>query len=201
MKETRLLCSKTSKVKYLMYFGVSFPVLLFMTLGLPNKLDNEINTKYINPTSTVNISNTLEDTRFNLKIPKIDVETPILVGVDPTNKESYESSLTQGVALMQGSSLPGMNGNIFIYGHSSANVKSPYEKIFSTLNNLIIGDQIIVYYKHNNFTYTVNEKKVINKDDLSVLQPTSDEILTLMTCWPIDTSERRLVIISLREKE
>jgi len=140
------------------------------------------------------------DTVFNLTIPKIAIGAPVLIGVDPSDKKKYDESLTQGVALMQGSSLPGLNGNIIIYGHSSATLSSPYEKIFAGLNDLDSGDEVKIDYKGNDYTYSVSNKKIVDKDNLSVLDQTKEETLTLITCWPIGTSKQRLIITSLRKK-
>lgn len=163
--------------------------------------NHENTTKQSGVVDTVIVNQTNGDPVFNITIPKLSIDAPIIIGVDPIDKKKYDESLTKGVALMQGSSLPGLSGNIFIYGHSSSDIQSPYEKIFATLNDLVIGDQIKVHYKGQNFTYAVSKQKIIDKDDLSVLQSTTEETLTLMTCWPVGTSKQRLVVISLRKNE
>lgn len=186
--------------KFWLYLLLSSVLLLLAVLILTSSR-YKASPEQVEPSPVVGVTNSSTDTTFNIKIPKIDVEAPILVGIDPTNKEAYDSSLNNGVALMQGSSLPGMKGNIFIYGHSSSTVSSPYEKIFASLNDLGSKDEINIYYKGRDLIYAVVEKKIIDKDDFSVLQPTTEETLTLMTCWPIGTSKQRLVVVSLRKKE
>jgi sortase A len=62
------------------------------------------------------------------------------------------------------------------------------------LDNLVTGDEIIVYYNQKKYTYVINEKKVIKPGNLKILErdPTKKE-LSLMTCWPIGTSLNRLI--------
>jgi len=137
---------------------------------------------------------------FSLLIPSIDVEAPIIQGVDPTNADIYNKALEGGVAHMNGTALPGDGkGNIFIYGHSSASIASKYDKIFAKLNDLNNSDTIVVSYKGSNYTYEVTDKKIVEKTDMSVLDQTPSEQLTLMTCWPIGTDAQRLVVIAQKK--
>jgi len=133
--------------------------------------------------------------QFGLQIDKIGVLVPVIENVDGTQKVTYNKALEKGVAHYQGTSLPGQGGNIFIFGHSSTILgKGPYAQIFAQLNELQKGDLMIVYYKGKKFVYSVFEKQVVEKNNLSVLQPTAKEQLTLMTCWPIGSNAKRLII-------
>jgi sortase A len=63
------------------------------------------------------------------------------------------------------------------------------------LDHLENGDQIIVYYKQKKFVYEVHGKTVITPGDVSVLKKESKEPeLSVMTCWPIGTTLKRLVV-------
>jgi len=98
-----------------------------------------------------------------------------------------------------GTALPGDGkGNIFLYGHSSAEEKSKYSKIFAKMDDLQFGDKIEIVYNKEQFQYTVFDKKIIEEDDFSVLKQTEDEQLTLMTCWPIGTVDRRIIVMAKR---
>lgn len=139
--------------------------------------------------------------QYSIKIPKINVDAPVIQGVDPANKDLYNQELKNGVLLMPGSSTPGSgSGNIFIYGHSSAVVESRYSKIFANLNNLKDNDQIIITYSNQNFVYLVNGKKIVERNDLSVLDQTKNETLALMTCWPLGADDKRLIITAVSVK-
>lgn len=132
---------------------------------------------------------------FGIKIKKIDVAIPVIENVDGAEKEIYNKELQKGVAHLKGSALPGEGDNIFIFGHSSSFPGSgPYSKIFAELNNLQVGDKIIVFYKGEQYNYFVFEKEIVDKGNVSVAKSTNEEQLTLMTCWPIGTKRERLVI-------
>ena len=134
---------------------------------------------------------------FGLIIDKLGLSAPIKINVDGDNKQEYNEALNYGLAQFKGSGLPGDGKNIFIFGHSGREtLKNPYNKILNKLNDLQKDDLIVVYYKNKKFEYTVAEKKIIEKDDLSVLELGEREQLTLMTCWPIGTKDKRLVIIA-----
>jgi LPXTG-site transpeptidase (sortase) family protein len=137
------------------------------------------------------------ETKFKDFGVEIGVNAPVTADVNGENKGEYNKSLVGGLAHYKGTELPGMGGNIFIFGHSSSDTDSgPYSKIFAKLNDLVIGDIISVYYKDNKYTYTVSGKKIIAADDLSPLNLTKIEQLTLMTCWPVGTKDKRLIVIA-----
>jgi len=144
--------------------------------------------------------NTITDSdAFRLTIAKLEVSAPIMKGADPTNEASYNRILQKGVAHMVGTAMPGEEkGNVFIYGHSSANNNPDYGKVFVSLNDLQKGDEIEIYYKGQNYMYKVSGKRIVGEDDLSVLEKTGKEQVTLMTCWPVGTSDKRLIVVAER---
>lgn len=143
------------------------------------------------PTSTP-LDQKIKD--FGLEIKKIDILVPIIKNVDGSDKASYNKSLQSGVAHYDGTALPGEKGNIFIFGHSSADVKGDYSKVFASLNDLQKDDEITVFYQNNEHKYKVTGKRIVEATDLSVLDKGKKEVLTLMTCWPIGTKEKRLIV-------
>lgn len=135
--------------------------------------------------------------QFELSIPKIGVSVPVIPNVDGGKKSSYDTALTSGVAHFVGTALPNSGSNIFIFGHSSSIMGTgKYDKVFAKLNNLVVGDEITILYNGNTYKYTVSSKNIIQPQDTSVLEPTMKEQLTLMTCWPIGTDQKRLVVIA-----
>lgn len=180
-----------------------FLVLIFCVLAIwssqhyfsRNQTGSPVTTPDINP--PVEISPVIKE--FGLRIDKISLLLPVIKNVDGANKTLYNKALQGGVAHYKEAASPGEKGNIFIFGHSSSATDSgPYAKAFGKLNDLEKNDAITVYYENKEFSYKVSEKKIIEKDDLGVLNPTKNETLTLMTCWPIGTSEQRLIIRAQR---
>lgn len=135
---------------------------------------------------------------FRLVINKLQINAPIIKDVDAGNKKAYLKALEQGVAHDKESVLPGQPGNIFIFGHSGywQNRPGNYKEIFSTLDQLETGDEIVVYFEGKKHPYKVREEKIVAADDWSVLEKKDKETLTLMTCWPPKTLEKRYLIIA-----
>ena len=132
---------------------------------------------------------------FGIKIEKINIAVPVIKDVNGADKEVYNKELQKGVAHLKGSAMPGEGSNIFIFGHSSAFIGSgPYSTVFEELDNLKKNDEIIVFYRNEIFYYYVFGKRIVDKKDVSVVNKTDREQLTLMTCWPIGTNEERLII-------
>lgn len=128
-----------------------------------------------------------------LKISKIGIEAPIILDV---NEESVLSSLEGGVAHIEGTAKPGEIGNTFIVGHSSNYpwAKGDYNHVFSLLDELVNGDIITIYYKNSYRDYKVIEKTIVKPDQVEIANSTDKEIISLMTCFPVGTTLKRLVV-------
>jgi len=138
---------------------------------------------------------------FGLNILKIGVGVPVVANVDGTNKTAYNKALLSGVAHYKNTALPGEGSNIFIFGHSSTwNGVGDYAEAFARLNDLNKDDQTIIYYQNKEYKYKVWKKEIIAADDFSYLEPTKSEQLTLMTCWPIGSNLKRLVVVAKLEQ-
>lgn len=143
-------------------------------------------------------SPTVSDEKYQLKIVKIGVDVPIMTNVDGANEVAYLKSLEDGVAHYKGTALPGTVGNSFIFGHSAYYRDKPgnFKRVFEKLDKLLVGDPIIVQTNTRALSYSVTETKIVKDTDFSVLEPTQDERLTLMTCWPPGTLQKRYIIIA-----
>jgi len=140
---------------------------------------------------------------FNtLFIPKIGVQAPIKVSKSRDSSE-INNLLSQGVVHYFGTAYPGEVGNVFITGHSSYYwwSKGEYNNVFSILDKLVVGDVVYINYgegaKSKRYTYKVYEIKVVFPKDLSVAdQKDNESTLTLMTCTPVGTNYKRLIVKS-----
>lgn len=131
----------------------------------------------------------------SIKISAINVSSPVTWQVENTH-ESVSTNLENGVIQIAGTALPGEKGNIYITGHSSNYLwaKGDYNNIFALLNKLVAGDVIYLKYNDTVYIYKVTDQKVVLPTDLSVMAPTSDSRLTLVTCWPVGTALKRIVV-------
>lgn len=120
----------------------------------------------------------------HLVIPKIGVDKYVVDDVST-------SQLRKGPGHYKETPLPGQAGNAAIAGH-----RTTYGAPFYRLNELQPGDQILVTTRAGQFNYTVTESKVVKPTDVSVLDATPDNRLTLTTCTPRFSASNRLVVIS-----
>ncbi|MDD2486956.1 MAG: sortase [Candidatus Gracilibacteria bacterium] len=173
--------------------------------------DNTVKQSNFSPKKLVpldgDVSLDLEITPYENRIiiPKIGKNVP-LVDVDPRRGLTFENlqdvfmkELEKGVVRYPGTSMPGENGNAFIFGHSSNYpwIKGNYNDIFVLLDDLSFGDEIIVFYNQKKFTYIIKEKKIIKPGDVKVLnREEGKKELSLMTCWPIGTAINRLIVFA-----
>lgn len=94
----------------------------------------------------------------------------------------------------------GAAGNPVISGH----VVTLYEgNVFRDLYRVALGDEVAVFTEDSRFRYLVEEIKLVEPDDVSVMAPSDDARLTLVTCGgtfdPRTTtfSERLIVVAKL----
>ncbi len=80
-------------------------------------------------------------------------------------------------------------GNICLAAHNRG-YKNNY---FAEVKTLKEGDKIIYYYENNNREYLVEKNEIIEATDLSCLENTEDNRLTLITCVENEPNYRRCV--------
>ncbi len=138
-------------------------------------------------------------------IPKLGKSVPLVEmtseNIEGENwkdlEDQIQEGLQKGVVHYPGTAIPGQIGNVFITGHSSYYPWDPgkFKDVFAVLGQLEVGDEYYVYYNQKKFTYKVREKFEVNPSNVNVLQqPHDKKISTLMTCTPVGTTLRRLII-------
>ncbi len=128
--------------------------------------------------------------RFSISIPKLKIDN-LSVDVD-------SNDLSNGLAHLPGSGLPGEKGNVFISGHSAlSQLFSLKTATFGKLQDLKKGDQIILEAEGTQFIYQVEELKVVDPKDLSVINPPDKmgRFVSLMTCVPPGLNFKRLIVL------
>ncbi|MDO4741934.1 MAG: sortase [Candidatus Saccharibacteria bacterium] len=176
-------------VLFLQYNRLIFaPIMAYVSPG--NAPASEI--EALDPTITQTVS---ADPR--LIIPKLNIDVPVHFGIPVS---SVMDAMMNGVAhyrINGASAFPGEVGNFVITGHSAGDIYSsnPYKFIFSGLERLEDGDLIYVNYESTRYTYQVYKKEVVEPSNVAALtRPTSEPIITLVTCTPLGTSRYRLLV-------
>ncbi|PIR43420.1 hypothetical protein COV24_02670 [candidate division WWE3 bacterium CG10_big_fil_rev_8_21_14_0_10_32_10] len=152
-----------------------------------------------NKTSVTKHFITPVDKDFSVVIPKIGVNSKVIPNVDYKNSFEYQEKLKYGIAHAKNTVFPGQIGNSFLFAHSSVDFYNAikYNSVFYLLYKLNKNDKIYAVYKNEIYKYTVSDVKIVNEKDMQYLiNNTSTKTLTLMTCWPLGTNYKRLVVIA-----
>ncbi len=139
-------------------------------------------------------------------IPRINKNVPIVKTTDQNLikrdwsalEKDIQGALRDGVVHYPGTAEPGQNGNVVITGHSSYFSWDPgrFKDVFALLHQVVIGDKILVYHNQKLFVYEVYDIKVVTPDKVDVLTQGNGDKLTLITCTPVGTNLKRLVVIA-----
>jgi sortase A len=104
-----------------------------------------------------------------LEIPSLKLTVPIFAGTS-------ELVLNRGIGWIEGTALPGENGNVGLAGHRDG--------YFRVLKDIKLGDVIAVKSVGTTLHYRVTGLKIVEPTDVSVLDPTDEPSVTLVTCYP-----------------
>jgi len=121
-----------------------------------------------------------------LRVPALGIEAPLLEGTS-------DVAMNRGVGHIEGSALPGEVGNIAIAGHRDG--------FFRALKDVKVGEVVELERQTSagmkRDLYQVERIAVVDPADVSVVAPTNDAMLTLVTCYPfyfVGTAPQRFVV-------
>lgn len=104
-----------------------------------------------------------------LSIPRVQLSAVVLNGSDAR-------TLQRGPGHVEHTAVPGDGGNVVIAGHR--------DSFFRPLRDIRVGDDIFLETRDGRFQYRVTSLRVVGPREVSVLAPTSEDVLTLVTCYP-----------------
>ena len=123
-----------------------------------------------------------------LRVKRLDIEVAVFPGTD-------EFALNRGVGWIDGTARPGQTGNIGIAGHRDG--------FFRGLKDISVGDSLTLDTGPQTANYVVDEIRIVDSADVTVLAATPTPMLTLVTCYPFyfvgDAPKRFIVRCSLKE--
>lgn len=119
-----------------------------------------------------------------LIIPKANVDHVMVEGVTP-------ESLRKGPGHMPWTPLPGQPGNAVVSGH-----RTTYGAPFFDVDLLEPGDPIYVETATGLHTYEVREILIVEPTDVWVTEPRPGAWLTLTTCTPKYSADKRLIVFA-----
>ncbi|PWT85655.1 MAG: hypothetical protein C5B57_02555 [Blastocatellia bacterium] len=104
-----------------------------------------------------------------LEAPSVHLAATILEGSD-------DKTLARAAGHIEETAAPGEAGNIGIAGHR--------DTIFRPLRYIHVGDLITLTTSDRLWRYRVTETRIVQAQDVYVLNPTAHSALTLVTCYP-----------------
>lgn len=168
------------KNKIIIVLGILVVILLGITLIFHYNKNNEIDTSSDSEVIQNNNDDTEETKTYEIKdlgtieCKKIELNAPI--------KETTELDiLATAVGHFEDTAI--YNGNVCLAGHNSGTNKNGEDiGFFKRLNELEIGDEVIYHHAFGQYIYKVSEIKEVEETDFSMLEPSSTDKLTLITC-------------------
>lgn len=157
---------------------------------------------YKAPAAAATLDNDLASRPVDVNAPakviinSIAVEAPVIYDQTTINEANFQKALRDGVVHYPFTSVPGQPGNVVIFGHSSGQAWAPgnYKFVFTHLEQVQPGQKVFLEYKGIRYIYEINDKKVVAPTEVSVLNPTAENTLTLITCVPVGTNKNRLIV-------
>lgn len=141
-----------------------------------------------------------------LVIPAIKADMPVVELGWSTKKDANGAIFSEwevadnAAGWHKNSALPGQPGNIVLSGHN--NIKGA---VFRQLDQLKRGDEIQLYAGGRAYIYTVDEVLIVpekyvseqqRRENAKYIQPTPDDRLTLVSCWPRNDNTHRIIVIA-----
>jgi sortase A len=120
-----------------------------------------------------------------VEIPKLHLSAVVFQGAD-------SSVLDHGIGHVDSSALPGQPGNVVFAAHR--------DTFFRSLRNIRKGDLVTVTTESGPRNYEVSSTEVVKPNDTSVLDPTAEPTLTLITCYPfyyVGHAPKRFIVRAL----
>ncbi len=117
-----------------------------------------------------------------LEIPRLKLSVMVREGAD-------EGTLSRAVGHIPGTALPGNIGNVGLAGHR--------DTFFRVLRKIRPDDMIELETTAGTYRYMVKSTKIVTPRDVSVLNASGGETLTLVTCYPfyyVGSAPKRFIV-------
>ena len=121
-----------------------------------------------------------------LRIARIHLVVPVLEGTS-------DVTLNRGVGHIEETAMPGTGGNSGIAGHRDG--------FFRGLKDVGLGDTIELETLQEKQIYRIDRAWIVDPEDVSVLDPTPEQSITLVTCYPfyfVGSAPQRYIVRAVR---
>lgn len=106
-----------------------------------------------------------------IEVPRIGLSAIVMEGAD-------DATLAVAVGRIPGTARPGDRGNMALAGHR--------DSFFRELRHIRVDDVVRFRTPGQVLEYRVDSTEVVGPKEVRVLEPSRDEVLTLVTCYPFE---------------
>jgi sortase A len=122
-----------------------------------------------------------------LRIPRLGLEVPVLEGTD-------EWTLDRAAGHIEGTAAPAERGNVAIAGHRDG--------YFRVLKDIAVGDVLELALRAGVRRFRVDRLSIVGPEDAEVIAPTTESLVTLVTCYPfyfVGSAPQRFIVRAMEE--
>lgn len=132
-----------------------------------------------------------------IEIPAIRLKAQV-DNPNSTDVEVLDEALLSGAVRYPTSAKLGVSGNVVLFGHSSylPIVQNQAFKAFNGIQNLKVGDEIIVYSDTKAYVYAVEEVGEADAEADAIPLSVAGQKLTLSTCDSFGAKTDRFIVIA-----
>ncbi|MEI7579316.1 MAG: sortase [bacterium] len=134
-------------------------------------LEDSMSAPYLqnaNDTQTFNefTESTIDPQGFYIRIDKIKLFKAVVKDVDPRYKDIYVKSWEKGVSHGKFTAYPDQIGITYLFSHALGNKETAvYQNAwFSNMDQVNMGDEVIIYYQGKKYFYEVDEIRAVDPD-------------------------------------
>ena len=134
------------------------------------------------------LSQATSDVLGILEIPRLSLEVPVYDGASDLHMD-------RGAARIDGTAMPGEPGNLGVAGHRDG--------YFRVLKDIELGDEITITTVDGPESYVVLELRIVDPSAVEVLNPTVQQSVTLVTCYPfyfVGHAPERFIVRAVKRK-
>jgi len=134
------------------------------------------------------LSQATSDVLGILEIPRLSLEVPVYDGASDLHMD-------RGAARIDGTAMPGEPGNLGVAGHRDG--------YFRVLKDIELGDEITITTVDGPESYVVLELRIVDPTAVEVLNPTVQQSVTLVTCYPfyfVGHAPERFIVRAVKRK-
>lgn len=118
----------------------------------------------------------------HIRIPRLNIDEPLHQGMSLT-------MINRGPSHWKGTANPGQVGNMVIAGH-----RVTYSRPFHNLDLVEAGDQMIIEYQGDIFTYVATRTEIVDPEALWIADQTYEFTATTFACHPKGSARERIVV-------